>query len=157
MIDPKNIMYEEGRRQAMDLAFRAPGMDGTEIIAEEQKIPAWKQDSDYSARRPGIPVRDNGQVWLLIQPHNAAHYPGRPSTLRALWGLAHTKNPADAKPWVESYGISGLYLLDECCTYPCPDGNTHVFRNLHDNNEYPPLTMNVESRWADLGEVSLWQ
>lgn len=141
----------QGKADALDLAARAPEMDGTAIIAEEQKIPAWNQDTDYSKQTAGIPVQDEDQVWLLIQPHNAAHYPGRPSANRALWGLAHTKDPAKAKPWVASYGTSGMYKLDECCTYPHTDGTIHVFRNKHDNNEYPPLTLNVEDRWEDLG------
>lgn len=148
---------QQGRADALDLAARAPAMDGTAIIAEEQKIPAWNQNADYTGQAPGIPVQDEGQVWLLIQPHNAAHYPGRPSANRALWGLAHTKDPAKAKAWVASYGTSGLYKIDECCTYPHTDGSIHAFRNLYDNNEFPPLTMNVENRWEDLGEVSLWQ
>lgn len=143
----------QGRADALDLAARAPELDGTAIIAEEQKIPAWSTAADYSNQKAGIPVQDEGQVWTLVQPHNAAHYSGRPSSLRSLWGLAHTKDPAKAKPWVASYGTSGLYKLDECCTYPYTDGTTHVFRNLYDNNEYPPLTLNVEDRWEDLGEV----
>lgn len=157
MVDPKKVMYDTGKADALDLAARAPGMDGTAIIAEEQKIPAWNANADYSKEAPGIPVSDEGQVWLLLIPHRAADYVGRPSTLRALWGLSHTKDPAKAKPWVASCGISGLYMVDECCTYPTADGSVHVFRNRHDNNEYPPLTLNVEDRWEDLGEVSLWQ
>ena len=102
-------------------------------------------------------MADEGQVWLLLIPHRAADYAGRPATLRALWGLAHTKDPAKAKPWVASYGQSGWYLLDECCTWPHPDGTTHVHRNKYDKNEFPPLTLNVEDRWEDLGEVGLWQ
>ena len=157
MIDPKTVMYEEGRRQAQDLAARAPELDGTAIIAEEEKIPAWSQTADYTGKAVGIPVSDEGQVWLLLIPHRAADYAGRPATLRSLWGLAHTKDPAKAKPWVASYGVSGLYMLDECCTYPAADGTTHVFRNKYDKNEFPPLTLNVEDRWEDLGEVGLWQ
>lgn len=157
MIDPKTVMYEEGRRQALDLIARAPELDGTAIIAEEEKIPAWSANADYLGQPAGIPVADEGQVWLLLIPHRAADYVGRPATLRALWGLAHTKDPAKAKPWVASYGVSGLYKIDECCTYPAADGTTHVFRNKHDNNEFPPLTLNVEDRWEDLGEVGLWQ
>lgn len=157
MIEPKNIMYEEGRRNALDLASRAPDMDGTAIIAEEDHIPAWSEKADYTAQPAGIPVQDEGQVWLLLIPHNAAHYTGRPSKNRALWGLAHTTDPHKAKPWVASYGTSGLYKIDECCTWLHPDGTTHVHRNKHDNNEFPPLTLNVEDRWEDLGEVSLWQ
>lgn len=157
MTDPKSIMYDEGRRNALDLIARAPGMDGTAIIAEEDKVPAWSQTADYSNKAVGSPVSDEGQIWTLLIPHNAAYYTGRPSTIRSLWGLAHTTDPKKAKPWVASYGISGLYKIDECCTYPTPDGTTHVFRNKYDNNEFAPLTLNVENRWEDLGEVSLWQ
>ena len=157
MINPKTVMYEEGRRQALDLIARAPELDGTAIIAEEEKIPAWSEKADYTGKAVGIPVADEGQVWLLLIPHRAADYVGRPATLRALWGLAHTKDPAKAKPWMPSYGVSGLYMIDECCTYPAADGTTHVFRNKYDNNEFPPLTLNVEDRWEDLGEVGLWQ
>ena len=40
MIDPKRIMYQEGRRAALDLQGRAPGMTGTEIIENEVHVPA---------------------------------------------------------------------------------------------------------------------
>jgi hypothetical protein len=68
----------------------------------------------------------------LLQPYNAAYYPGRPSTLRALWGLAHTTNPERAKPWVDPYGTSGMYMRGEC--YKKPDGT--VWRSLDDNQVY---------------------
>ena len=154
MIDAKTVMYEEGRRRALALKEQAPGLTGTEIIEQEENVPDWNHEKDYSGWDAGSPVADEGQVWLLLIPHRAKDYAGRPSGLRSLWGLAHTKDPNKAKPWVASYGVSGLYMFDECCTYPHPDGTVHVFRNLYDNNEYPPLTMNVESRWMDLGEVS---
>ena len=142
-----------GRLAALELQERAPDMSGTEIINEEDKIPAFNPEKDYSAWAVGLPVVDEGQVWLLLQPHNAAHFVGRPSTLHAMWGLAHTKDPAKAKPWVGPYGTSGLWKIDECCTYPYTDGTIHVFRNLYNDNDYPPLTLNVEDRWEDLGEV----
>jgi hypothetical protein len=153
MIDPKTVMYDEGRRNALALQKRASGMTGTEIISQEENIPAWSSIKDYSTWPIGAPVNDEDQDWLLLIPHNAAHYTARPSGLRALWGLAHTTDPKKAKPWVSSYGTSGLYMLDECCTYPVPDGSVHVFLNLYDKNEFPPLTLNVEDRWEDLGEV----
>lgn len=157
MTDPKKIMFDAGKADALNLAARAPDLDGTAIIAEEEKVPAWSATADYTGKTPGIPVADEGQIWLLLIPHRAADYVGRPATLRALWGLAHTKDPAKAKPWVASYGVSGLYMVDECCTYPAADGSTHVFRNKYDRNEFPPMTLNVEDRWEDLGEVGLWQ
>lgn len=153
MTDPKTVMYEEGRRQAIALKERASELTGTEIIQQENNVAAWRSDKDYSSWPAGSPVSDEGQIWILLIPHRASDYSGRPSTLRALWGLAHTKDCRKAKPWVSSYGTSGMYKLNECCTYPHPDGTIHVFRNLYDNNEYPPFTMNVESRWEDLGEV----
>ena len=131
--DALDIMYQEGRRQALDLQGRAPGMTGTEIIVEEGKAPAFNPAKDYSAWKPGCPVADEGQVWLLLQPHNAANYDGRPSTLRALWGLAHTTDPGKAKPWVAPYGTSGLYMTGECCTE-----NGGTYRSKQDNNAYSP-------------------
>ena len=133
MMNYKEIMYQEGRRQALDLQERAPTMTGTQIIDEETKIPAFDPAKDYTAWAAGYPVTDEGQVWTLIQPHNAAHYPGRPSSLRALWGLAHTTDPAKAKPWVAPYGISGLYMAGECCTE-----NGSTYRSTQDNNQYAP-------------------
>ena len=108
------IMRNLGRSDALRLHEEAPNLDGTEIIACEVAAPDWKPDKDYSGWEAGSPVRDEGQVWTLIQPHNAAHYEGRPATLRALWGLTHTKDPAHAKPWVDAYGTSGMYMTGEC-------------------------------------------
>ena len=124
-----NILKEQGKTDAKMLRTRSPQMDGTELIEEEQKIPIYDPTKDYSGWNAGNPVTDEGQVWVLLQPHNAAHYGGRPSSLRALWGLAHTKNPEKAKPWVDPYGTSGMYMTDEC--YRSAAGR--VFRALQDN------------------------
>lgn len=147
-----DIIRRSGKADALDLRERAPSLTGTEVIAEESKVPAFDPNKDYTNWPVSAPVADEDQVWILLIPHNAANYSGRPSTLRALWGLAHTTDPAKAKPWVASYGTSGLYKLDEVCTY-----NGHIWRNLYNDNEYPPETLNAEDRWEDLGEVSLWQ
>ena len=158
MTDAKKIMFEAGRRDALDLAGRAKDLDGTAIIAEEDHIPAWSEEAVYTTTHVVFPVRDKGQVYTILMPHTPANNPGsRPENLRAIYSLLHTKDPAKAKPWMPGNGTSGLYKVDECCTYPYGDGREHVFRNLYDNNEYPPLTLNVEHRWEDLGEVSEWQ
>ena len=78
MTDPKKIMFDTGKADALNLAARAPDLDGTAIIAEEEKIPAWSDKADYSGKAVGIPVADEGQVWLLLIPHRAADYVGRP-------------------------------------------------------------------------------
>ena len=133
-----DLMRAQGKADALDLRSRSPGMDGTGIIAEETKIPAWVATKDYSEWPAGSPVTDEGQVWTLIQPHNAANYDGRPSTLRALWGLAHTTDPAKAKPFVDPLGTSGLYMTGECCTDPNAEDPTSVYRSKYDNNAYSP-------------------
>lgn len=109
-------MREKGAEDATALQTKAVAgeVTHTEIIDQEIAVPAFDPKKDYSNWKKDSPVADEGQVWLLIQPHNAAHYEGRPSTNRALWGLAHTKNPAKAKPYVAPYGTSGLYQPDEC-------------------------------------------
>ena len=124
-----DVLRSLGQREAAELRAGAAEMDGTAIIAMERAVPAWSHEKDYSAWPVGAPVADEGQVWPLIQPHNAASYEGRPSTLRALWGLAHTKDPARAKPWVAPYGTSGMYMIGEC--YVDEDGT--VYRCLQDN------------------------
>lgn len=118
-----------GRADALALRSEAANLTGTEIIDREHSAPAFDPQRDYSGFPAGSPVTDEGQVWLLIQPYNAALYEGRPSTLRALWALAHTKNPAKAKPWVAPLGTSGMYMTGEC--YKDADGK--VWRCINDN------------------------
>ena len=132
------MMRAQGKTDALSLRSRSAGMDGTAIIAEEEKIPAFNPEKDYSSWPAGAPVADEGQVWTLIQPYNAANYDGRPSTLRALWGLAHTKDPAKAKPYVAPFGTSGLYAKDECCTDPDAEDPAAVYRSKCDGNAYSP-------------------
>lgn len=129
MID---IFKSLGRSDALALREEAKNLTGTQIIASEHCIPAWSADKDYSSWPVGSPVTDEGQVWTLIQPHNASYYTGRPSELRALWGLTHTKDPAKAKPWVSPFGTSGMYMMDEC--YKAEDGK--VYRCKFDNTVF---------------------
>lgn len=147
-----STMFEKGKADALDLAKRAPDMDGTQIIDEESKVPSWSETGVYPA---GAVVKDDGQVYTLLMNHRAADNLGvRPVNLRAIYDLRHTKDPKKAKYWVASLGISGIWKIDECCTYENPnDGLMHVLRNLYENNEFPPYTLNVENRWEDLGTI----
>lgn len=124
-----DVFRSLGRADALKLREAAGGMTGTQIIANEFSAPAFDPQKDYSGWPVGAPVTDEGQVWTLIQPYDAANYEGRPSTLRAIWGLVHTTDPAKAKPWVDPYGTSGMYMKGEC--YVDADGVVH--RALYDN------------------------
>ena len=136
-------MKEKGADDAAALRAKANTMTGTEIIAAEIAVPDFDATKDYSACPVGTPVADEGQVWKLIQPYNAANYSGRPSTLRALWGLCHTTDPAKAKPWVDANGTSGMYMKDEC--YKAADGK--VYRCKQDNCVHDAAAL--PSAWED--------
>lgn len=124
-----DVLRSLGQREAAELRQGAAEMDGTAIIAMERAVPAWDKQQDYTDWPVGSPVADENQVWTLITPHRAADYEGRPSTLRALWGLCHTKDPAKAKPWVAPEGQSGMYMTGEF--YKATDGT--VYRCKQDN------------------------
>lgn len=146
-----DAMKAQGLADAADLQSRAASMDGTALIAEEQKIPQFDGGKDYSGWAVGSPVWElvegERQVFTIITPHNASHYPdSKPSNTPALWSIRHTKDPKKAKAYLPPNGTSGLYELDECAIE-----NGHVFRNLHNQNEFSPSAM--PERWEDLGTV----
>ena len=129
-----DVLRTQGKTDALALRERAVDMDGAALIAAEARVPAWCADKDYTAWPVGAPVQDGGQVYALLQPHNAAHYPdARPAALPALWSIQHTQDPARAKPYVAPNGQSGMYMTGDCCT--C-DGRT--WRSTMDNNVWPP-------------------
>lgn len=147
-VESLDKMREKGADDALALREEAAAglLDGTQIIAREGAVPAYDGQKDYTEWPAGSPVADEGQVWLLLQPHNAAHYESRPSALRALWGLCHTKDPARAKPWVDAYGVSGAYMRDEC--YLAEDGVVWRAKEdnlVHDAAAYPAGWEKAES------------
>ncbi|MBR4039423.1 MAG: hypothetical protein IKJ11_04910 [Clostridia bacterium] len=141
-----DIFRSLGRADALKLREEAHSLSGTQIIDREHSAPAFDPQKDYSAWPAGAPVTDEGQVWLLIQPHNASNYAGRPSALRALWGLAHTTDPKKAKPWVDAHGTSGIYMAGEC--YRDADGV--VWRCLQDNTIHAAGA--APERWESVEE-----
>lgn len=140
-----DIMRRNGAADAAALRTEAADLDGTAIIAREGAVPDFMEGKDYSAWPRMAPVADDGQVWLLLQPYNSAHSPGRPAELRALWGVAHTTAPARAKAWVAPLGTSGLYFKDEC--YKDEAGKVHqcvVESTDHDAEAFPAGWKDVE-------------
>lgn len=149
-----SVMRAQGKAGAIDLRSRSAGMDGTAIIAEETKIPAFDPDKDYSGWPVGAPVTDSVegelQVFTLLQPHNASHYPGtRPSNAAALWSITHTKDPAKAKAWLPPNGTSGLYMKGEVCTDPAYAPPATVHRSKVDNNAFSPSA--YPNNWEVVG------
>ena len=130
-----NKMREVGLNSAVEFQKQAPELDGTQIIDRENSIPDFNPDvHQYLNWAKGECVRDNGQVWQLLQPYDSTVYKDHPENLRAQWSLCHTKDPAKAKPYVAPMGTSGMYMKDECCI--ASDGK--VYKSLVDNNVWEP-------------------
>ena len=139
--DYLDMLYKQGKADASDLRSKAVEgkLTDTEIIDNEKAIPTWNAEKDYTSYPAGTPICYEGQVYGLLVPHNASHYPGvNPLNNRTLWSLKHTKNPAKAKPYVAPSGASGLYMKDECCTDPNGEDPNLIWKCLVDNNAYSP-------------------
>lgn len=126
-------MREIGLEAAAKLQKEATNLTGTEIIDRESDIPDFDANKQYLNWLTGMTVRDDGQVWQLLQPYDSTVYTNKPANLRAQWGLCHTKNPKKAKLYVEPQGTSGMYMKDECCVQ-----NDVVYISLIDNNVWAP-------------------
>lgn len=127
-------MQDIGLQVAEAFQAKAPELDGTAIIDREEDIPDFDPDKHQYLNWPaGSCVRDDGQVWQLIQPYDSTVYKEPPAQMRAQWGLCYTKDPAKAKPYVAPEGTSGMYMKNECCT----EGGK-VYRSKIDNNVWEP-------------------
>lgn len=142
---------ERGKAAALDLAARAPGMEGTALIAEQDSIPAWREDAAYTADHVGYPVQDGDQVYTILQPHSPANNPGsRPADLPAIYSRKHTQDPKRAKAWMAPNGTSGVYNTGDCCVY-----GGHVWRSAIDNNVWTPD--GYPAGWGSVGTTELVQ
>ena len=74
--DINTIMRRQGKADALELAKRASGMDGTAIIAEESKVPLFVWGTDYSGCPVGAPIGQiiDGelQIFTMLVPVNTA-------------------------------------------------------------------------------------
>ena len=135
MIDPKTVMYEEGRRQALDLQSRSPEMTGTELYAEDGNIPSFlaaKATMNMLDRPTGFVCKSTaGRVVRLLQPYNSDTYPQEPEELPAQWGFAWSTDPAKALPFVAM--STSPYNKGDCCTE-----SSKVYRSTLDNNVWSP-------------------
>lgn len=140
-----------GRTDALSLrADAAAGrVTDTEIINREEAVPAWSNTRDYSDCPVGTPVTHDGQVYGLLQPHNAAYYPDvSPAMLAALWMVKHTTNPDKAKPWVKPTSTSDMYRAGECILWDVR-GDTAIMRAKRDTAYSPE---EYEGDWETVGE-----
>lgn len=54
------IFRDQGKADAQALQSSASSLDGTALISQENAIPDWDKDKDYSSWPVGSAVRDEG-------------------------------------------------------------------------------------------------
>lgn len=121
MMDPKEIMYEAGRMRALDLQERSSNLTGTQLNAEDEKIPDFRE----AVRKKNMLERTAGQedgfvckstagrVVRLIQNYDSDIHTGEPEELKAQFRFVWSQDPSKAKPFIES--STSYYNKGDCC------------------------------------------
>lgn len=123
----KAIMYNQGRIDALDLQERAPGLTGTELNAEDDKIPSFRAAvaaknmlERNAGQEDGFVCKSSaGRVVRLIQNYDSTtqlHADGtplEPEELPAQFRLVWSTDPAKAKPFISS--STSYYNTGDCC------------------------------------------
>lgn len=140
MTDPRIVMYEEGKRDAEELQARSPDLTGTELNAEEEKIPDFRE----AVKRKNMLERNAGQedgfvckstagrVVRLIQNYDSDIFPEEPEALPAQFRFVWSQDPAKAKPFLAS--STSYYNKGDCCL----NGAGEARRSKIDINTYDP-------------------
>ena len=121
MIDPKSIMYDEGRRQALALQEASAGMTGTEINAADDRLPDFRAAVKHqnmlhrkAGQEDGFVCRSSaGRVVRLIQNYDSDVFTQEPEELPAQWRMVWSTDPAKAKPFLAS--STSYYNKGDCC------------------------------------------
>lgn len=138
-------MRKYGKAVAENLQERAPEMNGTEIIAEEEFLPDFDPARQYLNYPAGYVCKSAlGNAVKLIQPYDSTIYTQQPEELSAQWGFYWSTDPKKAKPFVAI--STSPYMTGDCCT-----NNGHVWKSGQDNNVWEPGTVGVN--WEDLGTI----
>lgn len=144
----ESAMYDKGKADAADLQARSSTMTGTQLYAEDEKIPdflAAKAVMNMSQRPVGFVCKSTaGRVVKLLQVYDSDTYPQEPEELAAQWGFVWSKDPRKALPFIQL--STSTYATGECCT-----AAGHVWRSKQDGVNWSPET-NPEF-WDDLGTI----
>lgn len=117
----KTVMYEAGRRDALELQERSKAMTGTELNAEEDKIPSFRAacaTQNMMNRKAGqtdgfVCKSSAGRVVRLIQNYDSDVFTAEPEDLPAQWRFVWSTDPNHAKPFLAS--STSYYNNGDCC------------------------------------------
>lgn len=134
-VERNSIMYRQGRADALDLQERSARLTGTELNAEDSKIPEFRAAAatmNMLDRPAGFVCKSSaGRVVCLLQPYDSSIYTREPEQLPAQWGFVWSDDPVKAKPFLPL--STSPYMTGNCCTE-----NGGTYRSKIDNNVWAP-------------------
>lgn len=151
----KEIMRKQGRADALDLQERSPNLTGTELNAEDDKIPSFKAAvaaknmlERNAGQEDGFVCKSSaGRVVRLIQNYDSDIFTEEPEELPAQYRFVWSTDPAKAKPFIAS--STSYYNTGDCCLNAAGQPR----RSLIDVNVYDPDVS--PQYWEDpYGEVA---
>lgn len=134
-----DAMRDKGAADAADFQTRSASMTGTEMYAEEEKIPDFQAAKELknmlerkAGQNDGFVCRSTaGRVVRLIQTYDSDIYTQEPEDLPAQWRFVWSTDPAKALPFIAM--STSPYGKGECCT----EGDK-IYRSIIDNNVWSP-------------------
>lgn len=115
------MLRQSGYLAAKNLQQTAPGMTGTELNAQDDKIPDFREavKKKNMLERPagqqdGFVCRSSaGRMVRLIQNYNSDVFTGEPEELPAQYRFVWSTDPAKGKPFIAS--STSYYNKGDCC------------------------------------------
>lgn len=115
------MLRQNGYLAAKNLQKASPGMTGTELNAQDDKIPEFREAVKKKNMLERPAGQDNGfvckssagRVVRLIQNYDSDTFTGEPEELKAQWRFVWSTDPAKAKPFIAS--STSYYNRGDCC------------------------------------------
>lgn len=108
---------ERGRLAALSVQELSANMTGTELNAEDDKIPLFSESikvKNMLERPIGFVCRSEaGRVVKLLQPYDSTIFTAEPEELPAQFGFVWSTDPAKAQPFIAL--STSPYNIGECC------------------------------------------
>lgn len=113
--------YDRGRLAAQEVQDKSSNMTGTELNAEDDKIPSFRAAvavknmlERTAGQTDGFVCKSSaGRVVRLIQNYDSDVFTQEPEELPAQWRLVWSTDPAKAKPFIAS--STSYYNTGDCC------------------------------------------
>ena len=133
-------LIDEARRLRKNWQALLPANDNTKVINAEELCDEWVAGSMEAAvhYETNMYYKYKGQVYRCVQTHDNHGESGcEPDVAASLFSIAHTKDKANPKPFVQPTGAHDVYMKDEVCLFEI-DGIMKLCTSKVDNNAYSP-------------------